>query len=96
MNPRNKALWVGGVLFVLTALVTLLREMGAGYAKGIWVIWAFCAWNFFAYGFSKDMWPWQFVELKGGKEGKPGERGFWFWFTAVIYLAFLATMAFAD
>ena len=96
MTPKIKALWVGGVTLALTALVAIFREFEAGNVKVIWFIWAFCSWNFFAYGFGKDMWPWVFVELNGGGKGKPGHRKFYFWFTAGIYLAFLATAAFAD
>jgi hypothetical protein len=38
MTPKNKAAWVAGSTFVLTALVTIFRELEPGYAKGIWFI----------------------------------------------------------
>lgn len=96
MTPKNKALWVGGVLTVLTVLVCLFSRMGAYYVKQMWLPWAFFSWNFYAYGFDRDMWPWQFDELYGKSKGRPGVREFHFWGTAVIYLLFLATMVFAD
>ena len=96
MTAKSKSLRVGCVTFVLTALVTLFKEFKPGYANGIWFIWAFVSWNYFAYAFDKRMWPSQFVELKGGNEGSPIERRIFFWGTAVVYLAFLATMAFAN
>lgn len=96
MTPKNKALRVGGVTLVLTALVTIFREFEPGYVNGIWVIWAFFSWNYFAYAFDRDMWPWIFVELNGGGKGNPTERTVFFWGTAAVYLAFLAVMAFAD
>jgi hypothetical protein len=96
ITAKSKALLVWSVLFFLTALVTIFRELEAGYNKGIWAIWAFCSWNFFAYGFDKGMWPRAFIELDGGGNGKQSHRNYYFWLTAVIYLAFLATMAFAN
>lgn len=96
MTPKIKALWVGGVTFVLTALVTIFKEFEPGNVNAIWFIWVGFSWNYFAYAFDKRMLPWQFVELKGGKEGSSGERTVFFWGTAVIYLALLATAAFAD
>ena len=96
MTAKNNALWVGGVTFVLTALATFFNEFEPGYANGIWFIWFFCSWNFFAYGFNKGMWPRAFIELDGGGKGRQGHRQYYFWITAVIYLAFLATMSFAD
>jgi len=95
MTAKNKALWVGGVTFVLTALVTFFKEFKPGYANGIWFIWTFCSWNYFAYAFDKRMLPFQFVELKGGNEGSPLNRTIFFWGTTGVYLAFIATMAFA-
>ncbi len=96
MSPKNKAFRVGCLTLALTALVTIFRELEPGYAKGIWAIWSFFAWNFFAYAFDWRMLPWQFIELKGGKEGNPTERTVFFWGTAAVYLAFLAVMAFAN
>lgn len=82
--------------FILTVLATLLRERDPSDINAVWVIWAFCSWNYFAYAFDRDMWPWIFVELNGGGKGNPAERTVFFWGTAVVYLAFLAVMAFAD
>ena len=96
MTPKNKAFRMGCLTMALTALVTIFRELEPGYAKGIWVIWAFFSWNYFAYAFDQDMWPWIFIELNGGGKGNPTERPVFFWGTAAVYLAFLAVMAFAD
>lgn len=96
MTPKSKAAWAGGATFVVTALVTIFREFEAGYVNGIWFLWFFFSWNYFAYAFDKRMLPWQFVELKGGAAGRPGHRTVYFWGTLVIHLSFLATMAFAD
>ncbi len=96
MKPKNKAFLVGCALFILTVLATLLRKRGLGDINAVWLVWAFCSWNFFAYGFDKDMWPWVWVELEGRGKGKRSYREFYFWFTAAIYLAFLATMVFVD
>jgi hypothetical protein len=96
MTAKSKALWVGCVTFLLTALVTIFKEFQPGNVNAIWFIWVFCSWNYFAYAFDRDMWPWVFVELYGGGKGKPSNRSFYFWGTAVIYLAFLGVAAFAD
>ncbi|NBD20308.1 hypothetical protein GTZ97_06440 [Aquabacterium fontiphilum] len=76
--------------------MTALREFEPGNVKAIWLIWAGLSWNYFAYGFDRGMMPTVFVELDGGGKGNPVARGFVFWLTAVIYLAFIATAAFAD
>lgn len=96
MTPKNKSLYVGMGLFVLTILAILFRERPQSDIKVVWIVWAFFSWNFYAYGFDRDMWPWQFEELCGKSKGRPGVREFHFWGTAVIYLLFLATMVFAD
>lgn len=95
MTPRSKGLWALGVTFVLTLLTTIFKEFEPGYAKGNWLIWMFWSWNYFAYAFDKRMLPWQFIELKGNGEGHPLARKVVFWGTAVVYLAFLALVAFA-
>ncbi|TBO27583.1 hypothetical protein EYS42_16675 [Aquabacterium lacunae] len=76
--------------------MTLFRNFEQGDASGIWFLWLFWSWNYFAYGFNKRMLPWQFVELMGGDKGNSVARGFVFWLTAFIYLAFIATAGFAD
>lgn len=96
MMRKSKAAWVGLATFVFTALVTIFREFGPGYAKGIWFLWLFFAWNYFAYAFDRGMWPRTFAELDGDGKGDPGNRTFFFWGTLVIHLSFLAVMAFAD
>ena len=93
MTPKNKSIFTLGVTFFLTTLVTLFKDFEPGYAKANWVIWGFFGWNFFAYGFGRDMWPWIFIELQG-KNGRHSWRTIVFWGTAVIYLSFLATAAF--
>ncbi len=96
MTAKSKALWVGSVTFLLTALVTIFREFDSGYVKIIWFAWVFHGWNYFAFAFDRDMWPWIFVELYGRGKGNSTERVAFFWGTAAVYLSFLAVMAFAD
>ena len=96
MTPKTKAAWAAGVTFICTALVTVFREFEPGFAKGIWFLTLFLSWNYFAYAFDKQMLPWVFVEISGGKEGIPAARKFVYWATLFIHVAFLATMAFAD
>jgi hypothetical protein len=95
MKPKNKAIWVGGVVFILTLLATILKEREIYNIKALWVIWICFSWNFYAYGFDKGMVPRAFTELDGQGKGKSGERTFWFWATAAIYLAFLGVYVFA-
>ena len=96
MTEKTKALRVLGLAFVLTALLTILKKFEPGNVSAIWLIYAFCAWNYFAYAFDLGMWPWIFVELDGHGKGHPLARKVVFWGTAVVYLAFLALAAFAD
>jgi hypothetical protein len=96
MTEKGKALLVGGVTFLLTAIVTSFREFDTGYVKIIWFAWVFHSWNYFAFAYDRDMWPWIFVELYGQGKGNPTERMVFFWGTAAVYLMFLALMAFAD
>lgn len=95
-TEKYKSLWVGGVTLLLTALVTVFKKFEPGNVNAIWFIWTCCSWNFFAYAFDKNMWPWQFEELYGQGRGKPSNRSFYFWGTAAIYLAFLAVAVFSD
>ncbi len=96
MTPKTKAAWAAGATLIFTALVTIFREFEPGYVKGIWFISCFCTWNYFAYGFDRNMWPSTFVELDGGGKGDPANRTFFFWGTLAMHLSFLALMAFAD
>ena len=95
MTPKSKSAWVAGSTLMLTALVTMLREFSSGYVNGIWVMWFFWAWNYFAYAYDRGMLPSTFVELDGGGKGNPGWREGAFWLTVLQHLVFLATMAFA-
>ncbi len=95
MTPKSKALWVGCVTFVLTGLVTIFKEFELGNVNAIWIIWAGLTWNYFAYAFDRGMWPRAFIELDGGGKGKPGHRAVYFWGTAAVHFAFLATAAFS-
>lgn len=85
-----------GTVTVLTASLYGFADVGLYPRRALPLLWCFFSWNFFAYGFDRDMWPWIFVELKGGHKGKPGVREVHFWLTAATYLAMLATIAFAD
>lgn len=96
MTLKSKAFLVGGLTFCLTLIVTLLREIDLGNIKAIWLIWICMSWNYFAYAFDRGMWPRAFVELDGADMGNPTMRSIYFWGTAGVYLAFLATVAFAN
>ena len=96
MKQKSKSLAVGGVTCALTAVLTIFRDFENGYAEIVWAAWVFHGWNCFAYAFDRDMWPWVFAELYGRGKGKPGVREFYFWGTAVMYLSFLAVLAFAN
>lgn len=93
-TPKNIGLSVWGVLTLLTLLVFFVgtRHFTDG---ALAMMWCFFSWNFFAYAFDKGMWPRIYVELDGQGKGIPGWRTFWFWFSAAIYTALLATIAFA-
>ena len=95
MSPRNKSLLVLAGTSVLTLVAYLIRAVHHPVDDGLLLMWVFCAWNFFAYGFDKDMWPWVWVQLEGGNNGKFAERRFMFLGTALIYMALLATFSFA-
>lgn len=96
MTPRKKALWMLLVTSFLTVLPYFFLEMEPFPKKSLPIIWIFCSWNFFAYGFGRDMWPWQLVELKGNQEGSPAYRALHFWGTGALYLAFLAAVALSN
>lgn len=90
MTAKNKSLWVVGVTFLLTVMAVAFKDFDYGNVRAIWAIWAGFSWNYFAYGFEKQMLPWVWVELQGGGRGNPMERAVVFWVTAALYLAFLA------
>lgn len=94
MTKRIKGLGMLCLTFVLTFLITIVKEIEPGYERGNWVIWIFWSWNYFAFAFDKRMLPWQFTELKAGGEGNPIARTMAFWGTAGVYIAFLALTAF--
>ncbi|WP_439115691.1 hypothetical protein [Hydrogenophaga sp.] len=96
MTPKIKSAWAASLTFIFTALVTIFREFEIGYVNGIWFIWLFWCWNYFAYAFDRGMLPSTFIELDGGGKGNPSWRAGAFWITALVHFAFLATMAFAD
>lgn len=100
MIKRNKftpkkiglSVWGGLTLFTLLVFIVGTRHFTDG---ALVLMWCFFSWNFYAYAFNRRMWPWQFIELHGQDKGVPGWRSLWFWFTAAIYAALLATIAFA-
>ena len=96
MTPRNKAIWLLLLTSTLTVILYAFKDLEPFPKKALPIIWIFFSWNFFAYGFSRDMWPWGLAELYGGKEGRPGIRSLWFWFTAAYYLGYLAILAISD
>ncbi|WP_332749421.1 hypothetical protein [Hydrogenophaga sp.] len=95
MKHKSRAFGVWGTVSVLTLMLYVFGGIPAYPARAIPIIWVFISWNLYAYGFEKRMWPTQFVELHGQDKGEPGWREFWFWFSAFIYLIFLATVAWA-
>jgi hypothetical protein len=96
MTARIKSLWVLGATFLMTVSATSFKDFDAGNAEAIWVIWAGFSWNYFAFGFERQMLPWVWVELQGRGQGSPTERQVVFWATAAIYLAFLSLAVFSD
>lgn len=92
---KNIGLSVWGVLTLFTLLLYIFGDMPVYPYRALPLLWCFFSWNFFAYTFNRRMWPWQFIELHGQDKGVPGWRSLWFWFTAAIYAALLATIAFA-
>jgi hypothetical protein len=93
MKKRSKAIWLWSSITVLTLLLYVMGNMGTYPSRALPFVWAFFSWNFYAYGFSGDMWPFQFVELK--KAGHQLAREVVFWATAGVYLMLLATLAWA-
>lgn len=95
MIPKKIGLGMWAVISVATVLLYFTvgsREFTDG---ALMMTWAFFSWNYFAYAFDKDMWPFVFVELDGGGKGKPSWRTFYFWLSVVLYAALLATIAWA-
>ena len=96
-SKKYKSLWVAGVTFLLTGLVTIFKEFEPGNVNAIWFIWFCVSWNYFAYAFDRRMLPSNYDLDDAGKHpAGPIARAFLFWGTAAIYLAFLAVAAFAD
>lgn len=95
MNPKNKTLWVGGFSSFLTLLLFVFADTSEYTRGGLLISWAFFTWNFYAFGFDRDMWPWIFVELDGQGKGNPLAREVVFWITAFLYFMLLATIAWA-
>jgi len=77
----------------LTILLLIVGDTGEFTNGGLLIAWGFFSWNFYAYGFSSDMWPFQFVELK--EDGNLLAREVAFWATAGMYFLILATIAWA-
>lgn len=95
-NTRTIGLSVWGVLTLVTLSLYVLGNMSVYPSRALPLLWCFFSWNYFAYAFDRGMWPWVFVELDGQGKGLPGWRTFWFWFSALIYAALLATIVWAD
>ena len=94
-NSKALGLWVWGVMTVLSVAICLIFPMAEYPKKAMPLVWGFFSWNFFAYAFDKDMWPWVFVELSGGGKGDRGWRLVWFWLAALLYGILLAAIAWA-
>jgi len=95
MNSRNKAFWVGVSSSLLTLLLFVFADTSEYTGGALLISWIFFAWNFCAYGFDRDMWPWIFVELDGRGKGNPVAREAVFWITAILYLMLLSAIAWA-
>jgi hypothetical protein len=94
MRQRTKALWVWGVVSLLSLLLLVTKGTREFSDGALLLIWLFFSWNFYAFGFSNDMWPFQFAELK--KNGSKIQREVFFWGTSVVYLSLLAVIAWAE
>lgn len=93
MSARKIGLRVWALLSAATVILSLLADVPAYPALALPLLWCFFSWNYFAYAFDKDMWPFVFVELDGGGKGKPSWRKFYFWLSVFLYAALLATIA---
>lgn len=87
---------MGVVLSFLSLLVYVFFDLSSLSRSSLPWIWAFFAWNFYAYGFDRGMWPRVFVELDGHGKGSRFAREVVFWVCALLYAAFLATLASAS
>lgn len=96
MHPRAKALWVWGVVSLLSVLLLVTKGTREFSDGALLLIWLFFSWNFFAYGFDRGMWPRAFVELDGQGKGNKIQREVFFWGTAVVYVSLLAFIAWAE
>ena len=96
VTPMKLGLWVWGALTSLTVIVWLVFGTRQFTDGGLLIVWCLYSWNFFAYAFDRDMWPWQFVELNGKGLGAPSWRAFWFGFSVVMYAIILGAIAWAS
>lgn len=78
---------------VVTLPLYAMSGTGAYTDGGLLLTWGFFSWNFYAYGFDRDMWPVTFVQLDGGGKGHPVAREAVFWSTCAVYLVILAMIA---
>lgn len=95
MSRRNRCLFVWVVVSSLTLLLLVASDTGEYTDGGLLITWLGFSWNFYAYGYERGMWPRGFVELDGHGKGHPLARKAAFWLTAAVYLALLATIAWA-
>lgn len=97
-KPNTKAIGLSawGALTAMTVLLYLLGDIPTYPSRALPLLWFFFSWNFYAYSFGKRMWPWQLIELNDPHDRKPGVRALWFWLTAILYAALLATIAWPD
>lgn len=93
MSQKSKSLSVVAATSVLTLLLYVFVDVSEYTTGALLISWAFFSWNFYAYGFSSDMWPFQFVELK--RTGLEKARKAVFWISTLLYLYILATIAWA-
>lgn len=93
MTPKKLGLSAWMILSAATVLLYLVSDLPEYPARALPLLWAFFSWNYFAYAFDKDMWPFVFVELDGGGKGKSSWRKFYFWLSVFLYAALLATIA---
>ena len=96
MSKRSKGVIVWVAVTLLTLLLYVLGDMGVYPSRALPLIWVGFSWNFFAYAFDRSMWPVVFVELEGQGKGVPAAREAVLWLTTMVYVALLATLAWAD
>lgn len=96
MSHKVKAGYVSLLMFGLSFLPLVTKDLPVWQWKAIVFIGLAFSWNYLAFAFGRQMFPVVFQELQGNEEGKPSWREFWFWLTALMHGLTLMTVAFAN